>query len=88
MFFLDSGDDFEGEFQLQQLNAHPGCSFDATIKVRYKRVKTGRYRSPLDPIDIQISLTNNQALEGPNINEDCEIFLPNTWPYRSRMKGM
>ena len=66
----------------------PGCSIDATVRVRYKRLKTGRYESPLDPIDIQLSLTNNQAVEGPKINEDCEIDLPISWPYRYRVKGM
>ena len=66
----------------------PGCSIDGTVRVRYKRIKTGRHGSPWDPIDIQLSLTNKQALEGPKINEDCEIDLPITWPYWYRMKGM
>ena len=88
LYFLDSDDDFEGEFRLEQMYPTPGCSIDATVRVRYKRLKTGRYESPLDPIDIQLSLTNNQALEGPKINEDCEIDLPISWPYRYRVKGM
>ena len=88
LYFLDSDDDFEGEFRLEQMYTTPGCSIDATVRVRYKRLKTGRYESPLDPIDIQLSLTNNQALEGPKINEDCEIDLPISWPYRYRVKGM
>ena len=88
LYFLDSDDDFEGEFRLEQMYTTPGCSIDATVRVRYKRIKTGRYGSPWDPIDIQLSLTNNQALEGPKINEDCEIDLPIAWPYDYRMKGM
>ena len=86
LYFLDSDDDFEGEFRLEQMYTTPGCSIDATVRVRYKRLKTGRYESPLDPIDIQLSLTNNQSY--PKINEDCEIDLPITWPYRYRMTGM
>ena len=88
LYFLDSDDDFEGEFRLEQMYTTPGCSIDATVRVRYKRLKTGRYESPLDPIDIQLSLTNNQAVEGPKINEDCEIDLPISWPYRYRVQGM
>ena len=88
LYFLDSHDDFEGEFRLEQMYTTPGCSIDATVRVRYKRIKTGRYGSPWDPIDIQLSLINNQALEGPKINEDCEIDLPIAWPYDYRMKGM
>ena len=82
--FLDSGDDFEGEFQLQQLNAHPGCSFDATVKVRYKRVKTGRYGSPLDPIDIQFTLTDPTGYtSGLLSGHACKV-----WIDRYRIKGM
>ena len=38
-----------------------GVPIDAKFKFKYARVKDGPYVSPLDPYDIEVSITNNLA---------------------------
>ena len=50
--FLD-GPDLEGKLEfVGGMSGRSGLPIDAVIKLKYKRIQSGQYASPLDPYDI------------------------------------
>lgn len=48
----------EGEIELVGGNRGPHTPIDATVKLKFKQIKAGQYRSPLDPYEMELSFTN------------------------------
>ena len=55
-FSCSDGPDLEGTLEL--VSNKPKTPIETTIKLKYKRPKTGQWASPLDPYDIEITFIN------------------------------
>ena len=55
-FSCSDGPDLEGTLEL--VSNQPKTPIETTIKLKYKRPKTGQWASPLDPYDIEITFIN------------------------------
>ena len=69
IFLFIDGPDLEGKLEFVggksgRKSYHIGLPIDAVIKLKYKRIQSGQYASPLDPYDIELSFDNTYLNSG------------------------
>ena len=76
MVIMIAGDnEVTGEFTLVG-GEHSGVPVDAIVKVKFQQVKSGQYASPLDPYELEITLTQKldmglaELAEAVNIGDE------------------
>jgi len=51
---------FEGELEVAG-GRHTGVPIDASVKLKFKQIKVGQYKSPLDPYELELAFTNKPS---------------------------
>jgi len=60
-----NGPDLEGKLEfVGGISGRSGLPIDAVIKLKYKRIQSGQYASPLDPYDVELSFDNTYLNSG------------------------